>query len=589
MRSALLPLLAAAVPSALFSEIILRENGTIIDSSLEKQAGGKVIKSDPAGDDILLLNNGDLMHGTFGGINDGLLWERSDIERPIRFNLPGIRQVVRKGGKAIKLHNNSSFFTLVSGDRIPGEIVSMDDKSLVIKSNVAGNLTIPRAHLKSISPNPYDGNLFYSGPYTSDSWAILENSLTEVEMKEEKAQKEDNKKEEESKTPDQSSPWIHSGASFYNLGAKPLVFPDAKMPEVGRLSFKVEWKGRFNLTLALLSDFTRVFPVEKEEEKEGKEEEAQDKEVFPPAEGSGAGKAEKKAEKEKEEEEENEAPPETRSERLVDLRDGNGFQSIPWININERNNALIYGSGYTLNLYSTYPYLYRNSFSESGEPISRRMDAGGNRVNLTGQSEADIEFRYDRKKGLLLLYINGNYSSQWTDLTGMPGQGTGFGIINTAVSARTRISDVRISTWNGMKDNARSMAHPERDVILLVNGTDRFSGELLKIEDGIAHVKSQYVTARIPATEIAHIVLKKSGTTDLESEELPDDLSWEGEPLAILYEPFGLIQLNPVSATRDRIKGTSPFLGDLDIDLSSSSILRFSDGSPDLADWFEGL
>lgn len=575
MRSALLALLGAALPSALFPEIILKGGGVIVDSSLEKKSRGKVIKSDPAGDDIVLFENGDLMHGTFGGIQNGLLWERSDINRPILFGLSSVRQIVRKGGQSIKLHDNSSFFTLVSGDRIPGEIVSLDDKSLVIKSNVTGNLTIPRAHLRSISPNPFDGDLFYSGPYTGDGWAILEN----LQSKAEKEEKEKTKKDGE-KGPAESSPWVHSGASFYSLGAKPLVFPEAKMPDVGRLSFRVEWKGRLNLTLALLSDFTRVFPLE-EEAKNDEKDLGQD-------EGTGQKNDEAKENKAEEDEKEEDKVPKTREERLVDLRNGPRFQSIPWVKADERNNALTFGTGYTMTLYYN-PNLYRNSFSEAGEPISKRISTGRSSIPLTDQGDAQIEIRYDRKKGLMMLYINGNYASQWSDPSGMPGNGSGFGILNTTSTARTKISEVRISSWNGMKDTAQSMTHSERDITLLTNGTDRFSGELLKIEEGVAHIRSQYLTAKIPVAEIAHIVLNESSTTDLDSEELPEELVWKEEPISILYEPFGLIKLIPTSATRERIRGTSPFLGKLDVDLSSSSVLRFSEGSPDLSDWFDDL
>lgn len=584
MRSALLPLLVAFLPSSSSSEIVLRQNGIIIDSSLAKQkagnGNGQALESDPAGDDIVLFENGDVMHGTFGGIDGGLLWERKDIERPIRFGLPSVRQIVRKGGRAVELHNNSSFFTLVSGDRIPGEIVSLDDQSLVIKSKVVGDLTIPRAHLQSITPNPFDGDLFYSGPYTGDGWMVLEEATkAPADEEEEQPDAKDEAKNED--PPEDPSPWVHSGASFYNLGPNPLVFlPDTPIPDVGRLSFRVEWKGRLNLTLALLSDFTRVLPVKKELKDEVKEEE-----VAPPAEEEHAGDDE---EAENEDDQEEKAP-KTREERLNDLRNGTAFQSIPWIPVSDRNNTLIFGSGYTMTLFSSYPYLSRNSFSEAGEPISKRMSTGRSTISLSEQGDAHLEIRYDRKQGLIMLYINGDYAAQWTDLAGIPGNGSGFGILNTTSMARTKISEVLITSWNGMKDSAQSMAHPERDVTLLVNGTDRFSGDLLNITEGVAHIKSDYLTARIPVTDIARIILKKSGATDLEADDLPEELTWQNDPLAILYQPFGLIKLNPVSAGPASITGTSPFLGEIKVDLNSASVLRFTDGSPDLADWFDDL
>lgn len=578
MRPALLLLLVALLPSSSSSEIVLRPDGLIVDSSLAKQAAkdeGRALESDPAGDDIILFENGDVMHGSFGGIDSGLLWERKDMERPIRFGLPSVRQVVRKGGRALELHPDSSFFTLVSGDRIPGEIVSLDAQSLVIKSQVVGDLSIPRAHLQSITPNPFDGELFYSGPYTGDGWMILEEATKVPTNDEAKAEGTDEEK------PENPSPWVHSGASFYNLGSTPLVFlPDLPIPDVGRFSFRLEWRGRLNLNLALLSDFTRILPENKEANNEVKEEE-----VAPPADAEDGGDEEKVPNENQQEDQ----AVKTREERLIDLRKGTAFQSIPWVPVTNNNNTLIFGSGYTMTLNSSYPYLSRNSFSEAGEPISKRMSTGRSSVSLSDQEDAHLEIRYDRKKGLLMLYINGEYAAQWTDLAGMPGNGSGFGIFNATSTARTKISEVMITSWNGMKDSAQSMTHRERDVTLLVNGTDRFSGDLLKIADGVAHIQSDYLTARIPVSEIARIILKKSGATDLESEDLPAELTWPNDPVTIVHQPFGLIKLNPVSAGPDSITGTSPFLGEIKIDLNSASVLRFVESSPDLADWFDDL
>jgi hypothetical protein len=90
-------------------------------------------------------------------------------------------------------------------------------------------------------------------------------------------------------------------------------------------------------------------------------------------------------------------------------------------------------------------------------------------------------------------------------------------------------------------------------------------------------------------SEIARIILKKSGATDLESEDLPAELTWPNDPVTIVHQPFGLIKLNPVSAGPDSITGTSPFLGEIKIDLNSASVLRFVESSPDLADWFDDL
>ena len=586
MKPAFYPVLLASLPSLSFCEIVVKGGGILLDKNLSKHeetsTGLEASKPDPAGDDLILFDNGDVMHGIFGGIQDGLLWERKDIDRPIKFSIPAIRQVVFKGSSGVIMEKETSFITLVSGDRIPGEIVSLDENSLVIKSSIVGDVTIPREHIKSLSPNPFDGELFYSGPYNSNGWIILDYRKAEKKDETEtKATKPDQPKTGVIEDKEKSSAWIHSGASFYSLDNRALVYPDANMPDIGRLKFKAAWKGRLNLTLALHSDFTRVIPPEKNEEPKAEEAKEAENAVKPKGEG------EKKPKVKEEPEELIPAP--LRKEKLIDLRENNGFQSIAWIDPSKRTHADMFGTGYTMTLYSSYPNLSRNYFSEAGVARTQRMASVRSNISLSEGGDAEIEIRYNRKESIMILFINGNYAAQWNDLGGFPGDGTGFGIVNNTSNARVRISEVMITSWNGMTDSANSMVHPNRDLVLLENGTDRYSGQIIGIEGGLAHLKSAYMDAKIPVKDLSKIVLKESSSTDLESDDLSEELTWEQEPVTIVYKPFGKIKLNPISAEDNLLIGNSPFLGKVTVDLSAAAMLRFIEGSPDLSDWFDDL
>ncbi|MFT6864330.1 MAG: hypothetical protein ACJAVK_002895 [Akkermansiaceae bacterium] len=601
MKSFLYPVLLAALPSLASAEIILRKGGLMVDSSLVQ--GSSAVKQlsapdpDPAGNDLILFENGDLMHGNFAGINEGLIWERNDIERPIKFGIPSVRQVVFKGASGVVLKKETSFVTLVNGDSIPGEIVSLDDKFLTIKSSIVGDVKIPRAHIKSLTPNPFDGELYYSGPYTSDGWMVLDNRQSEEEIKKEAAEAEEEaaeaaadpkaeeaEEQEAIKEEKKSSAWIHSGAAFYSIDRSPLVLPDADIPDVGRIKFKVEWKGRLSLIVALHSDFTRVLPALKKEKEKAEKEEKEEKEE----EAEADEKAEKAPEEEPEEEGDLKEPPAPlRTEKLVDLRQGKGFQSIPWVEPLKRTHADMFGTGYTMTLQSSYPNISRNYFSETGVARTQQMSSVRSNISLSEGEEADIEIRYNRKESLLVLFINGNYAAQWNDMAGFPGDGTGFGIVNNATNAQVRVSEVMITSWNGMTDSAKSMANAERDLVLLANGTDRFSGQISHIADGIAHLKSDYLNAKIPVTDLSKVILKTSTATDLEADDLSDDLNWKSDPVTVIYKPFGKIRIDPTSATNEHLTGTSPFLGKITVDLSTAALLRFTQGSPDLSDWFD--
>ena len=97
----------------------------------EKKIGTlKIPKSDPAGTDIMRFDNGDLIHGKFGGLNDRVLWKRPDIDRMLRVKREGIRQIVFNGGRPGIHSSKTSHVSLINGDQIPGKIKPLTDRHL---------------------------------------------------------------------------------------------------------------------------------------------------------------------------------------------------------------------------------------------------------------------------------------------------------------------------------------------------------------------------------------------------------------------------------------------------------------------------
>ncbi len=573
IRSRTFLILLVATPFISSAEVIVGEKGVLLDHILaanqEQKKAPEKAKPDPAGDDLVLFNNGDLMHGTFGGIDEGLLWERNDIKRPIKFGVPSVKQIVFNSTRRLKLDEKTSFVTLTSGDRIPGEITSLDDSSLFLKSPIIGDLTLPRNLVRSITPNPFSGELHYLGPYSSDGWLTLEPIESKAA---EKADPKDEGEEKKTTAKEKSSSWIHSGTSFYSQGTSPLILPDAKLPDTGRLNFNIAWKGRLSIALSLHSDLTRVLPAVVEEDEDENKEAAQE---------------ENEAAEDPQEEGEEDPPAPLVRENILDLRKGTGFQSIPWINPNKQSHSELFGTGYTLSLQSGYPTLTRNFFSETGTPRQVRLSTTRSNTSLGESGEANIEIRFNREKSLVMLYINGVYSNQWNDLSGYLGKGSSLGFINRYTSSKIRISEIVVSSWEGSTDSARSMDHPERDVVLLTNGTDRFSGSLSKISDGLAHFKTGYSEIKIPMQELSLINLNQAGRLDLEAEENADRFQVEEDSITVVYQPFGLIKLSPLSSTAKSLTGQSPFLGKVTLDLTPAVLLRFSEDSPDLSSWFD--
>lgn len=541
--------LGTILPS-LFAEVIIGENGALLDHSLAAQEtnDGQGLESfaTSVGDDLILFHNGDLMHGTFGGMDRGLLWQRADIEQPIRFSLPHVKQIIFNSSRRLPLDQNTSFITLTSGDRIPGEIISLDEKTLTLKSSIMGELALSRNLIRSISPNPFGGNLHYLGPYHSDGWLTLAPLETE------------NKKEEEKEDTPQHSSWVHSGTSFYSQDTAPLILADAQLPDIGRISFNIAWKGRLSIALALHSDLTRISPT-KEDHQDAHQEENDEEPI----------------------------PATLIRESVLDYRKGNSFQSIPWVDSQKKNYSELFGTGYTLSIQSGYPTLTRNYFSETGAPRQSRLNTTRSSTSLGESGEAQIEIRFNREKSLIFLYINGIYSNQWNDLSGYLGQGRALGFVNRSASSKVRISELAISSWGGVTDSIRSLEHPERDIVQLTNGADRFSGKLSHIHEGLAHFKTRYSKIRIPVSDLSLINFSEADLLDPEGEENEIPFHLLDDLVTIAYQPHGLIKVIPLSANPTTLTAHSPFLGKVNIDISSALLLQFSDSSPDLSSWFD--
>ena len=542
----------------------------------EKKIGTlKIPKSDPAGTDIMRFDNGDLIHGKFGGLDDRVLWKRPDIDRLLRVKRDGIRQIVFNSGRPGIHSSKTSHVSLINGDQIPGKIKSLTDKHLILDSPVLGELKIPREQLKSLCPNPFNGKLAYAGPFTSDDWVLLTYPKVEKKKNEEQKEKVDQKEEEEAEV--ELPNWVYSGAAFFNARDQAPLVRKTDLPDTGRLQFEVSWKGRLNLNIAVHADFIRpIIPeIDRGEEEEGEEAAPSEDDDESP---------EKKKDEEEETKEDDSGDPAPKHEILWDLKEGNALQSIPWLQRDNTGHSYTFGSSYVLNL-SSYSSLYRCEFDDNGKAQIVRLDGPRVSQSLSETGTATVDLRFDRRKRFFILYINGNYAAQWTDPQAFEEKGTSMGFSSSG-NCKVRLSNIYVTSWNGLRDSALSMEHEERDVALLINGTDRFSGSLTKIDQDTAHLKTAYAEMTIPVSDISSLELKKSTMADIENEKY----LWEDDsPSILLFKPLGRLSLTPKGSSDKTLEGHSPFLGNLKVNLDSATLLRFNDESFDVTDWFNDL
>jgi hypothetical protein len=130
-------------------------------------------------EDSLHLLNGDRLQGKLLGVDGaaGLLtWQHKAVREPMHFQTAALDKVELFSRKSAVIAQHQQLLQLVNGDRLCGDVVTLDATQLVFRTWYAGKLTIARARLSELSPAAGTSDVFYEGP-TADlaGWDLDEN------------------------------------------------------------------------------------------------------------------------------------------------------------------------------------------------------------------------------------------------------------------------------------------------------------------------------------------------------------------------------------------------------------------------------
>jgi hypothetical protein len=523
--------------------------------------GALPVSADPATEprpDLLRFTNGDRLHGTYKGLTaDGLaIWQHDGAETTTDYQPAKIRQVVLRSGRPERAQDSLSHVALVNGDRIPGRILSFDKDSLTLETSYAGILRIPRPQIGMVAPVPLGGRVLYHGPFNEDEWQMATATSSgdivgEVEAKALRNEAFDpDPFADVGQLPEQEPaaeeagalpPWNLSGAAWYWRDAPvgtALVRRDG-MADRSILRFEFAWQNRLSLAVGFHADFIHPKPEAAEDQPEAAEDE------------DGMALA-------------------IRARKLLNFRAGD-VSSFP----------RIFGSGYVLHLQQNHVILFRTGFDENGEPTLDRLPPTSTSMPGTETGTVTVELRCNRITGAITLLMNDEFIAQWSEgsaVDGYAGKGNGFGFLVSADRSPGRISDVILAEWNGMPDSARSLQVDDQDIVLLTNGTDRFSGEVTALEDGMVLMSGRFGAFRFPLEEVAEIRFAKNAQSPREPFEKP-------EALSVRLHPIGRISGKPLAGDASSLKLVSPVVGEVTLALDSAFMLEFQPTDSFLDDW----
>ena len=132
-------------------------------------------------EDSLNFINGDRLHGKLIGLDGagGLLtWQHKAAPEPMRYQLAALDKLDLLPRKVEGQQPQQNVVQLVNGDRLRGDVVTLDAAQMVFKTWYAGTLNIARARLSELAPAAAPVDVLYEGP-TSDlsGWTTQNNSV----------------------------------------------------------------------------------------------------------------------------------------------------------------------------------------------------------------------------------------------------------------------------------------------------------------------------------------------------------------------------------------------------------------------------
>jgi hypothetical protein len=485
---------------------------------------GAVISA-AAADDLIRFTNGDQLHGTLEGMKDGpqVIWKRNDGAALADFKTSEIRHVVLHGGRPLRSLASLSYVALVNGDKIPGAVTDMDGETITVDTSCAGPLKIPRDQVAMLAPSPLGGRVHYHGPFIEDEWRMANAAFPDglPPVSQEKAK-------------DQFGRWVFSGSAWYwpsKLSGTALLRENA-MPDRSILRFDLAWKNRLSIAVGFHADFVKPKLAEEVDKDAG-----------------------------------------NLPRRAMGFAPGDS-SIFP----------VIFGNSYILQVFSTHLMLFRTSVNDAGAPTVERVQINGNSIRLGDTGKATLEIRSNRLTGEIVLFINGEFVVQWSegrtgvrDPSSYAGKGNGFGFVVQTEDSPVKISDVIVAEWNGMPDSARSLQVEDQDIVLLANGTDRFSGKIGGFGEGKFSLDGRYGRFYFPLEDVAEIRFARD-------RQAKETVSTAGDVM-IRLSPLGQISGHPLSGSAEALRILNPACGEMNLSLKSAVMLDFEKSNNIIDDW----
>ena len=209
-------------------------------------------------DEHIELKSGDIFRGSFGGLDakSGIMWNHPHVSPQLNITPAHVKHVQFGDNQAPgRVKEHSSKITLVNGDGLSGDLISLKDGTLTLNTWYGGEMQIEQSAIKSLIPGFTALKTLYKGPSSVRDWVFYDASSGKL-IKE--LEPDSNASEIEAKTRQVNTA---QGTWRFNEGALEAKHSQARvgrqfkeMPGRARFDFDVQWSGYMNLYINFLSD-----------------------------------------------------------------------------------------------------------------------------------------------------------------------------------------------------------------------------------------------------------------------------------------------------------------------------------------------
>ena len=123
--------------------------------------------------DGLVLTGGDKLHGELISLAGGrLVWKPAGALAGVEFRLDGVDAVRLRPVLSDTVSGRRDYVSLTNGDQLAGRLLSLDTQALVLETDYAGKLVIPRAMLRRVVVGREGSDALYAGPVGLAGWGV---------------------------------------------------------------------------------------------------------------------------------------------------------------------------------------------------------------------------------------------------------------------------------------------------------------------------------------------------------------------------------------------------------------------------------